>query len=133
MHPLNTDMRAAAAHDVAPGTCTKWASSTPPGQGCSSIHYLPRHLEACTRDGSAPKALAEPIGYGLSGPIRVAANNDGAGQTKPPPLPAIHIPLSQSWLASAPSCKLLSGQCQLLNTSYLLTAVACLSMHMDSL
>ena len=72
-------------------------------------------------------ALAEPIGYGLSGPIRVAANNDGAGKTKtpPPPLPAIHIPLSQSWLASASTCKILNILASgLLNTQYILAAVA---------
>ena len=105
VHPLTSDMRMPAAPPLAPGTFTHWTSSTEPGQRCSGIRYLPQHLEACTRDNKPPMPVAKPIGFGISGPIRVAANNDGPGKDKelPAPLPIIPITMSRRWLSSAPA------------------------------
>ena len=102
MHPLHADFQAMqGASEAHP---TKWKSSTGAGQQCDGIQYLPQHATEHLRVNKPPQPLAAPIGFGLSGPIRVAANNDGPGKDKklPPPLPDVHITLSQDWLSAAP-------------------------------
>ena len=100
VHPLYANFP--ALQGIAEAQPTKWSSFTGAGQQCAGIQYLPQRAAADLKVNK-PKVLAAPIGFGLSNRIQVSANNDGPSSNKklPPPLPNLHINLSQEWLSAA--------------------------------